>query len=67
MTDLHGERTITFDVDLTDSRLGPGWRSVEVDVASRSEAHDDEMRRAAAGHYGVPLRQVGPVTKTEWR
>lgn len=67
MTDLQGERTITFRVDLTDSRLGPGWRSVEVDVASRSEALDDEARRGAAGHYGVPFRQVGPVTNVEWR
>jgi hypothetical protein len=62
----HGqaEHVVTFRVDLTDSNLGEGWRSVEIDYAMPLGWSTTRMRMVAADYYGVPLEQVGPVTES---
>jgi hypothetical protein len=47
-------------VDLTGSRLGPGWRSVELVLDGQIPYWPRErIRRAAARYYEVPIAQVG--------
>lgn len=49
-------------IDLTGSRLGPGWKSVDAKVRFLDAPEMREaIRRMAAAHYVVPLEQVGPV------
>lgn len=48
-------------VDLTGSRLGPGWRRVELEMDENDRPHE-LIREQAAAYYEVPLEQVGPVT-----
>lgn len=48
-------------VDLTGSKLGPNFLSVEVELRNPG-AFADRIREGAAEYYGVPLDQIGPLT-----
>lgn len=57
------EQTRFCVVDLTGSRLGPDYLSVECELRVDVDAHPaDRIRWWAAKHYGVPLEQVGQLT-----
>lgn len=45
-------------VDLTGSKLGPAWRSVDLVIDDDPAWPPHRIRRAAADHYGVPFEQV---------
>lgn len=50
-------------VDLTGSRMGEGWLSVELELSLDPEHWPDErIREEAAEHYDIPVEQVGSVT-----
>jgi hypothetical protein len=45
-------------VDLTGSKLGPAWRSVDLQL-DPVDWPTERIRAEAAAHYAVPLEQVG--------
>jgi hypothetical protein len=47
-----------LSVDLTDSRLGPLWRSTEIQGDWPQAWEDDRLRQECANHYAIPVEQV---------
>lgn len=60
------ERRVLMNIDLTGSRLGPGWRSVELEFAPPDDWTDPRIRIEAALHYGVPVAQVSDPWPKTW-
>lgn len=61
----HAERRVIVHVDLTGSRLGSAYRSVELELAPPDDWDDDRIRHETAVFYGVGRANVeGPWPKT---
>lgn len=65
------EHLYLIEIDLTDSKMGPSWRSTRnlCGIPVGSDTTPADLREMAAEHYNVPLSQVSepqPITSAEF-